>query len=165
MWWLNVRLDISQTVLHLNWHEHFAEIRYNLTDAQKRLNWKSWKKSIEELQNLYIRSLQMTKFEYIRMNQKVTHSNVWMFQTNSSSTKVIRLQSTPKIACFFGYTLYVAILLLKNRRTLNTKWHSTIRCINQIRKNNRKCCIILKNHKHIKQLIIRIRKTEIISHC
>ena len=70
-------------------------------------------------------------------------STVWVFQDEPNPTKVVRTRSTSNqmIACFLGKTGHVAIVPLKQRRTINSEWYTTI-CLpvvfQEIRKTNRR---------------------------
>ena len=75
-------------------------------------------------------------------------STVWVFQNKPNSTKFPRALSTSKqtIACFFGKTRHVAIVPLKQHRSVNSQCY-TIICLpvvfQEIRKTNRRRRITL----------------------
>ena len=67
------------------------------------------------------------------------HSNVWVFQEEPNPTKLARTQSTSKqmIAGFFGKIGHVAIVPLKQHRTVNSDWY-TIICLPVVFQGTRK---------------------------
>ena len=75
-------------------------------------------------------------------------SNVRVFLDEPNPTKIDLTQSTSKqmIACFFGKTGHVAIVLQEERRTVNSEWYTTI-CLpvvfQEIGKTNRRRRITL----------------------
>lgn len=75
-------------------------------------------------------------------------STVWVFEDESSPTKVVRSRSVSKkmIAAFFGIKGLIAIVPLEDRKTVNSDWYTSI-ClpivIAEVRKNNPKRDIVL----------------------
>lgn len=75
-------------------------------------------------------------------------STVCVFQNEPNPTKVVRARSTSKqmVASFFGITGHVATVPLEQRRTVNSKWYTTIcltKVFGEIRKTNCQRRIVL----------------------
>jgi len=84
-------------------------------------------------------------------------STVWGFQ--NEPRKIVRSRSAVNqmIASSISYTEHMAIVVLEDRRTVNTDWYTTIclpEVINELRRTNRNCCIIL-HHNNASYHIIR----------
>ena len=88
-------------------------------------------------------------------------STVWLFQYEPNTTKVACAQSTSKQmnACFFRKTGHVEIVTLEQRRTVNSKWYTTI-CLpvffQEIRNTNRRRQITLHHNNASSHLSAQI---------
>ena len=151
---IETTLGISGTSIHLKLHEHLTVkkiclrwIPHNLSIAQKnaRIVW------LKEMLQKFDRGASTHVYDIVTGDESWIYayepeskqqSTVWVFQDEKNPTKVARARSTSKqmIACFFRRTEHVVIVPLKQRRTVNSEWYTTI-CLpvvfQEVRKTNR----------------------------
>ena len=155
---IETALGISGTSIHSILHDHWTvkkicsrwidPTQFVNRSKKSRVDWskgnapKIRSRCLETCRDRWLMSIYACKPE---SKQQTT---IWVFQNKQNPTKVARTRSTSKqvIACFFGKTGYVAIVPLEQRRTVNSKWYTTI-CLpvvfQEIRKTNRRRRITL----------------------
>lgn len=153
-------LGISSTSVKSILHEHLSVkkicsrwIPHNLKTAQKeaRVSW--CKEMIAKYdggasKDVYSIVTGDESWIYAYEPETKQQSTVWVFQDELKPTKVARARSTSKqmVACFFGKSGLVATVPLKERKTVNSEWYTTI-CLpevfEEIRKINRRRRITL----------------------
>jgi len=157
---IRASLGIGMSQIHSILHDNLAVkklcsrwIPHNLTKAQKdaRVAWskatlKRFNGGASNLVWNIVTGDETWIYNYDPETKQ--QSTVWVFECEPNPTKVVRGRSAAKrmVASFFAKSGHVATVALKDRRTVNADWYTTIclpEVIDEFRKNNRKRRIIL----------------------
>ena len=127
---IETRLGISGTSIHSILHGHLTVKK--ICSLKKRLvsigRKKCSKNAIAVLRYTSMTSWHVMNRKFTSMNPKVKSSICMGVSRWAKSNKSCCTRSTSKqmIACFFGKTVYVVIIPLEQRRTVNSEWYSTV---------------------------------------
>lgn len=145
---LGIKISKETNARSYNWYRRDSKIN----NSKNRIFFKTWRQfynsnrvnrqnSTWELQNIYTKSLQEIKLEYIRMNWKQSTGS---FKINRIAQSCSFTKHFPENDCLFRRLYWICCNHLLNRRTLIEEWYITI-CLSpvmdEIRPNNQQLFI------------------------